>query len=200
MEQANFISVVVEGTTDEIVFTRIFHYVGIDHYRVMGKNGKEDILKKLSNYNHAAQHSNWLVCVDLDNSAECAPEFVADKLPIPAENMIFRVAVRSIESWLLADHTRFAAYLRIADANIPRQPDTLLNPKVSLINLVRRSHRTQLREDIVPRDGSGAQVGPGYVSRIGEFAIDQWRPEIAAENSPSLRKCIDALLTLAENR
>jgi len=39
-------------------------------------------------------------------------------------------------------------------------------------------------------------VGPGYSSRILEFveqSRNQWRPEVAIENSDSLRRCIAAL-------
>jgi len=38
--------------------------------------------------------------------------------------------------------------------------------------------------------------GPGYTSRIIEYASNHWRPSAAAKRSPSLARCIAALETL----
>lgn len=199
MDRVAPITVAVEGSTDEFVIRRLLSHVGLQHYQVIGKNGKHDILAKLPQYNRAAQHWPWLVCVDLDHDAECALQFISEYLPDPSPNMYFRVAVRAIESWLLADRNGIAGYLGIAAANVPLGPDDLSNPKEVLINLARRSTRKALRDDIVPRVGSGARVGPGYISRIAEFvtgAANRWRPEVAAATSPSLNKCINILNAL----
>ena len=76
------------------------------------------------------------------------------------------------------------------------ETDLELNPKETLINLAQASRSRSIREDIVPRRGSGAKVGPLYVARLTEFAERYWRPDIAAENSESLHRCIRALATL----
>jgi hypothetical protein len=55
------------------------------------------------------------------------------------------------------------------------------------------------REDIVPRQGSGSRVGPGYAGRLIEFVMTaehRWRPGIAAQRSDSLWRCIEALQAL----
>lgn len=66
-------------------------------------------------------------------------------------------------------------------------------PKQALVNLARTSRRRAIRDDMVPREGSGRAVGPGYTSRIIEFVSNHWRPEQAAHVSDSLRRAIARL-------
>jgi hypothetical protein len=193
------ISVLVEGDTDEVVVHRVLEYVGLACGTVYGKKGKHDLLKRLPKYNQAARSLPWLVVVDLNRDAECAPDFVRSVLPNPANGMRFRVAVRAVEAWLLADAERLAAFLGIAAVKIPRRPDAEPDPKSTLINLARRSRRQLLRQDMVPREGSRARVGPGYTDRLIDFVTateHPWRPEVALEHSDSLRRCVEALQAL----
>jgi len=193
------VSVLVEGITDEAVVRRILEHVGLTCGVVYGKGGKGALLGRLPNCNQAARFAPWLVVVDLDQDADCAPPFVRSVLPNPADGMHLRVAVRAIEAWLLADAERLAVFLGIRAALIPPNPDAEQDPKSTLINLARRSRRRIIREDIVPREGSGGRVGPGYAGRLIEFvaaAEHPWRPDIAARRSDSLRRCLETLQAL----
>ena len=193
------VNVLVEGITDEVVVRRVLEYVGLTCGTVYGKGGKNYLLQRLPNYNQAACFAPWLVVVDLNRGAECAPDFVRSVLPHPASGMQFRVAVHAIEAWLLADAERLATFLGIPIARIPSNPDAEPDPKTALINLARRSRRRAIREDIVPREGSGGRVGPGYTGRLIEFVMATehlWRPEMAMQRSDSLRRCVAALQTL----
>jgi hypothetical protein len=69
---------------------------------VYGKNGKADLHKKIKGYNNAARHAPWLVLVDLDDES-CAFSLCQSWLPVPARYLCFRVAVRQVEAWLMAD-------------------------------------------------------------------------------------------------
>jgi hypothetical protein len=193
------VNLLVEGDSDEVVARRLLDFVGLPCGTVYGKEGKNFLLRRLPRYNQAARFAPWLVLVDLEQDAECAPPFVRDRLPNPAPGMRFRVAVQAIEAWLLADAQNLAAFLRIPVSRIPPTPEAESDPKATLVNLARRSRRRAVREDMVPREGSHGRVGPGYTSRIIEFvstADHRWRPEIAIEHSDSLRSCVEALQTL----
>jgi hypothetical protein len=117
--------------------------------------------------------------------------------------MCFRVAVREVESWLLADKHRFSAFFSLPLAAVPDDPDALLDPKAALLTAIARSRRNSIRADMLPRHSSGRRVGPAYVSRLIEFTSDRergWRPDVAAERSESLARCLsrlDALIALA---
>ena len=72
------LQIVVEGETDAVVVTRLLQGTGIfpDSIKVAG--GKSKILEKLRGYNQSARFGgNWLVIMDLDQDADCAPEILA---------------------------------------------------------------------------------------------------------------------------
>ncbi len=193
------VSVLVEGIIDEAIARRILAHVSLLCGTVYGKRGKDYLLECLPAYNRAARFIPWLVVVDLDHDAPCAPDFVQDRLPVPASGMCLRLAVRAAEAWLLADAERLAGFLSVPLAKIPTNPDVVPNPKAALVDLARQSRSRAIRDDMVPRPNSGGRVGPGYTGRIIEFVSappHQWRPDVAAGRSDSLRRCLEALTTL----
>ena len=191
----------VEGALDEVVLLRLGEHLGISVGPVFGRSGKSYLRERIDGYNQAARFSPWIVLVDLDHD-ECAPSLCAEWLPTPAEHMCFRVAVREIESWLLADRAGIAAFLGVPASRVPDVVDDLDDPKQTLVDLARRSRRRAIREDMAPRHGSGLSIGPAYTSRMMEFVgvegPNRWRPDLAARASPSLSRCINALTELRD--
>ncbi|MBN1965976.1 MAG: hypothetical protein JW910_15110 [Anaerolineae bacterium] len=191
------VNVLVEGTSDEAVIRRLLAHVGLPIGFVYGHRGKEALLAKVEDYNHAAHFSRWVVLVDLD-ADDCAPPFVNHHLQNPAPGMRFRVAVHAVEAWLLADVDSMAAYLGALPRRFPHHPDAEEDPKTTLVQIARKGRKKSVCQDIVP-EGSG-RVGPGYTSRIIEFSRNHWNPTAAASRSDSLRRCIEALQSLREWR
>ena len=183
------LSAVVEGDVDEAVVRRLVADAGGTVHAVYGRNGKDGIRKNLDAYNQAARGWLWLVVVDLDDDAECAPLLRAEWLPNPAAHMCFRVAVREVEAWLLADRDGLADFLGTASSRIPVWPEAVDDPKQAMVNLAIGSRRRAIREDMAPRPGSRRAVGPAYASRLIEFAQRRWRPGVAANRSESLQRC-----------
>ena len=159
-------------------------------------NGKPNLLRALDGYNNAARISPWIVLIDLNGDDDCAPPFVTRHMPSPATQMVFRVCVRQVESWLLADRERIARFLRVSQARIPRNPDSEPDSKEALIGIARRSSDRLIREEMVPSPGSGRRVGPGYVARILEFIQNRWDPSVAAGHSESLDRCLRQLTSI----
>jgi hypothetical protein len=147
-------------------------------------------------YNNAARYRHWAVVVDLDNDYPCAGAALPNWLSAPAPLMCFRIAVRELEAWLLADREGISEFLGIQGELITENPDELSNPKLALIDLARHSRSRAIREDMVPDLAAGQSVGPAYTSRIIEFIGRNWRPDVAAQRSPSLQHCIAALRVL----
>ena len=105
--------------------------------------------------------------------------------------MIFRVAVREIESWIIADKKGIAEFLNISDSIFPNNPDRLKDPKQLLIEIIRtKCHRKKYREMLPER---GQTVGVAYNSMLGEFIAKGWDINRAAAHSPSLRRAIRCL-------
>ncbi len=163
------ISAVVEGIIDEAVIRRLVVHLGGELGTVYGKSGKAKVLQRLKGYNQAAYRSPWLILIDLDQDADCAPPLKNRLLPFPAPNLCFRIAVREVESWLLADRQHLAGFLRVETSMLPRSPETISDPKNFIVQVAARSRNRAIREDLIPKPGSGRRVGPAYSSRLIEF-------------------------------
>jgi len=195
------ISSAVEGLVDEAVAKRLIFEVGGKPGPVYGKNGKPHLKQRIKGYNQAARIIPWLVLLDLNHEFDCPPPLRSAWLPRPSPNMCFRIAVREVEAWLLADRQRFASFFQIPLSTIPADPESIDNPKELVVNLAGRSRSRPIKDDMIPRPGSGRSVGPGYISRLIEFAFDLrkgWRPQQAACSSDSLKRCLNRLRELAE--
>ena len=178
---------------DEAVAQKLIIEAGGKPGKVYGKNGKDFLHKRIQGFNNAARNMPWLVMVDLDHDADCAPPFCEQWVPNPAPYLCFRVAVREVEAWIMADADSLASFLRIGRKKIPSDPEQLEDPKTMMVNLARRSQRRAIKQDMVPREGSGRSVGPAYASRLIEYVQQFWRPEAAGERSESLRRSIACL-------
>ena len=190
------ISAAVEGDLDDAVVRRVIGHVGGKLGTVYGKNGDPFLKERIAGYNHAARHSPWLVLIDLDTDADCAPPLRTMWLPCPAPQMCFRVAVRAVEAWLIADAETLARFLRVAPGRVPQDPEGLPHPKEAIVNLARRSRRRAVRQDMVPHEGSGRAVGRAYTSRVIEYIQEDWRPDVAADHAESLQRAIRCLRRL----
>jgi len=77
-------------------------------------HGFVKIRKHIKAYNNAASYTPYFVITDLDKN-ECAPTLIRGWLDEPLnKNMLFRVAVREIESWLMADRKNFAKFIGVS--------------------------------------------------------------------------------------
>lgn len=193
------ISGAVEGPVDEAVLRRLIHGLGATPGTIYGKRGKDRLVQQVAAYSHAARLAPWVVLMDLDHDADCAPTLRIRLLPDPAPALCLRIAVRAVEAWLLADRERFAEYFGIALSKVPPQPEALSDPKRAVVDLARSSRRKEIRRDLVPRQESGRTVGPAYTSHLLAYIQDGqngWRPEIAAEEAQSLESAIRCLKRL----
>ena len=187
---APVVSAAVEGVVDDAVVRRLVAYVGAEVGTVYGHRGKPYLHQKIRGFSQAARYSPWVVLVDLDESAPCAPALISDWLADPPSRLCFRVIIRSVEAWLMADAASMARYLSVPSSRIPGHPENLVKPKEALVNLARTSRRKAIRQDMVPRPRSGRREGPAYTSRLVEFTARAWRPDVAAARSESLSRAI----------
>ena len=182
---------------DEIthqIMLKIYELFGncIAESRTIPCHGKGKIKKQIKAYINAAQYGNYFVITDLDNDFNCAPLLIKKWLSGSSTNqLIFRIAVHEIESWLLADKAGFAAFFSISENLIPPEPDNIIDPKQTVIALARRSKKREIRETIVPIDDYMVN-GPEYNAKFQYFVQNCWNINSARKNSPSLDKAIKA--------
>ena len=189
----------VEGLVDEAVARKLTALAGATPGAVYGRKGKPDLLSKLQGYNAASKHAPWLVLVDLDGDAECAPTAKKQWLPAPGRKMCFRIAVRQVETWLLADRGRMAEFLSVALSRLPEWPELETNAKQTLVNVARRSRKKSIRQSLVPSVEGRRQEGPEYTTQLIEFVNDYWRPGIARRRSQSLDRAMTCLQNLSND-
>lgn len=187
------INLVVEDELSEVVVRKILSEsrnkfeVGVPYSR--GDYGY--IKQRIDGFNKAAKGTPYAVIVDLED--ECPPSQIMNWLQHPiAPNLVFRIAVREIESWILADRKGFAALLNVSVNLIPPDTDRIQDPKQFLIDLTRKSRRHSIREAIVPRHGSTAKVGPYYNGQLSQFVLNEWSIEEAINYSESLKRAVHA--------
>lgn len=158
-----------------------------------GRSGFGYLRSTIRGWNRAARGVPFIVLTDLDND-DCAPELIRNWLPEPKDpNLLLRVAVREVESWLLADRTNLAQYLGVTSSRLPPSPDTLPDPKGFLISLARRSRSREVRARIAPKLGSTAKQGPEYNAALAAFVRNHWDIAASRLNSPSLARTVTRL-------
>lgn len=155
----------------------------------MGRKGNGFLKQKLRDLNETSRSIPVLLLTDLDRT-ECPPVLIDDWWGgrVRETGMIFRVVVREIEAWLLADREGFAAFSGAPVTKIPPSPEALDDPKDTLKELVRRYGNRRLKDEILPAKASRAAVGIGYNQVLSQFVGDSWSAARAAKSSDSLAR------------
>ena len=147
---------------------------------------------KLSSFIASCQGGlNFLVLTDLD-TRPCPLCLLHDWLGTTAkpDSLLLRIAVREVESWVLADRSGFAEWLGVSEAAVPMSPDACLDPKADLLKLAANSTNRKLREGLRPKKGAISKIGLEYNDLLSSFVRDQWQIEMASLISPSLERTI----------
>jgi hypothetical protein len=183
------LALATEDELSETVGRRLIAEVGatweISPFR-QGGNGY--LRNKLNSFCEMAHMYPVLLITDLDNG-RCAPHLINEWMDgrDHPEHLYFRVAVREIESWLLADHRAIRELFGNKITELPELPDSLPDPKQTLLKLAKRAPRA-IRNDLIIERGHIASQGLGYNSRLCKFVSELWNPELAATRSDSLRR------------
>ncbi len=192
---------IVLATEDEVseqVGLSLAAEANLEVGQCLRKGGNGYLRARIPNFLQMAQRQPVVVITDLD-VARCPPElrnsFVGRRVA-PA-SFVLRVAVREIESWLLADHPAMRSLIGPGGV-LPPRPDELPDPKSLLLMLARRAPR-RMREDLIKLRGAVASQGLGYNARLSQFVKEEWRPERASSRSDSLARARRQLQRLSES-
>lgn len=157
--------------------------------------GNDQLKKSIEKFKSASHVLPHIVLTDLDQYP-CPPALIQDwDAGGLSSRLMFRIAVREVEAWLLADRQGIADFLRVALNKIPHTPESEMNPKRTLLNLARKSRSRRLAQELVPEIGSAATIGPLYNARLSEFVSESWNIEQACELAPSLARTVSRLST-----
>ena len=172
--------------------------------RELGGSGRGcgPIFKRLDEYNETSKKSGEpvIVFIDLDSTL-CAPRLL-DNLqkshPIkdrqPPNKFQIRIAVREVESWLLADKEGLETYFGISQKAIHPSPERLRDPKQELLNLIKGKAKAKFKRAMLPK-GKGT-IGTGYNDYLVDFINTVWDSTRACANADSLVRAIKRIKQL----
>lgn len=163
---------------------------------LLRKDGSGYLRSRMESWRQLAQRQVVVILTDLDQIAcpiALQNEWLGNR-PAPADLML-RIAVREVESWVLADHYAMRKLIG-AKGTLPPAPDNLSDPKQHLLKLARSASR-KVRDDLVKETNAVASQGSGYNNRLTAWVRSEWCPERASQRSPSLQRTRNRLNELA---
>ena len=187
----------VEDELSQAVLLKILENltIPITPVKVLCKGGNGYLRSKVSNWAKLAMTADTAVVVltDLDRTA-CPIELKNDWLNgvSVTDRFCLRIAVRSIESWLLSDRDALAEFFNVA--SLPHAPDDLPEPKTRLLIAAKRAKK-EIRQDLIKLEGAQISQGMSYNNRMSKWVNESWDPLRASQNSPSLLRTINRLNT-----
>lgn len=164
---------------------------------MLRKGGIGYLRSSFDKFCQMARREHVLLLADLDRQP-CASGLIASWTgdnPLP-DKLLFRVPVREIEAWLLADRQGMAALMGISEAGLPSEPDALPDPKRALLNAARNAARS-VRSELIASRGALASQGLGYNRVLSHYVDTLWSIDRAVERSASLRRAVNRLAALA---
>jgi hypothetical protein len=189
-----YATLVVEDILQEAAVHRVLASEGIpvSIYRTIGLLGAGFIDTNVPRLARASAHGRYIVVRDLDRH-RCPPELLRSLFGgKPPEGLLFVVAVREIESWIMADAPSFRRFFSLS--KLDPSPELLDDPKEYLVSLARNSRKRAIRDGVAPR--GTAKVGELYNSILLDFIYNHWKVDRARGRSPSLQRFVDRLSVL----
>lgn len=194
-----YVALATEDALSEAVGKRLLAEVAppTEANLCLRRNGFGYLRSKMKNWCELAVQQPVVLLTDLDKHS-CPSSLMDDwfgELSRPNQ-LIFRVAVREVESWLLADHEAMRQLMG-QKSKLPSEPDSIVDPKRYLLGLAQKASR-EIRQDLVMGNGISASQGIGYNARLTDMVANSWNPNRAAVRSPSLHKARLRLHELAQ--
>ena len=135
------IVLVVEDVLSEAVLRKMIAIPAGVINRVICTRGNDQIKQGIEKFKNASNVFPHVILTDLDRYS-CAPALLehwgATDLP---SRLLFRIAIREVEAWLLADREGIANYFQIPLNKVPLHPEMENDPKQTLINLARKARK-----------------------------------------------------------
>ena len=183
------IALATEDEVSEAIALRLISEVQQPHEvtHKLRRGGFGYLRSRMDSWCQMAEHQVMVVLTDLDH-ANCLVEFRDQWLanrPLPA-SLVFRIAVREVESWALADHQAMRELVGKKGV-LPTSPDELSDPKQALLGLGKTATKS-VRDDLIKTIDGQLRQGVGYNARLTHWINTVWSPERAAERSPSLAR------------
>ena len=165
---------------------------------VFSHGGFGYLKKQAPAFNNAAKGCPFLLLTDLDR-CPCPPQLIEEWLGRPKHpHLLLRVAVREVESWLLGDAVGLGRFLKLRSPLSVPDPESLANPKQTLLGAAEKSPSRLMREALLWRDERSGRLsqGPDYNGTLARFVSCHWDVAAARLKCRSLKGLFAALTRL----
>jgi hypothetical protein len=195
-----------EGRSDDAIARKLIVAAtgvpGTSYRRPQAGPGKVSLDRRLAGLNAGVAYGKpVLVLRDLNSDAVCPGALLAHLLPNRHERLLLRICVRVSETWLMADREAYARFFGVSGSQIPRDPETLRDPKQTILGWVDDRRAAKLSRHV----DDGRRRGVPDWAILGEwhglFAEKVWNPTRAANagTAPSLTRALRRLEALVAN-
>lgn len=193
------VALATEDELSEVVGQKLVNDAGGDLTVTLRlrRGGFGYLRSRMRNFCELACQMPVLLLTDLDTK-QCPMTLIRawSRNNVVPDRLIFRVAVRQVESWLLADRESIANLLNVSLQRLPGNPDNLPDAKRFLLQLATHAPR-RVREELLAEQGATASQGLGYNTFLCDFVRSRWKPARAANRSESLERARSRLAELA---
>ena len=194
-----YVALATEDELSEAVGKRLLSEIEypVEASLLLRRNGYGYLRSGVRKWCELATQQPVVLLTDLDRYV-CPLELIHDWFAnvVRPNRLIFRIAVREIESWLLADHDAIRELFG-QKGRLPTDPDALSDPKAKLLALAKNASK-DVRLDLIKEEGAVAFQGIGYNARLTDFVSNVWDPERAASRSASLKRTRERLQEFVE--
>jgi hypothetical protein len=203
------IHTLVEGLMHEAAADRIIKNAGHTPGACVMEKDPAKLRAKALEVNQPSAGAIYMVLVDFidtgrtgvnhwDWGLTCPAQVVSEWVPDRQPNLLFRIIVRELESWLLVDTENLQDFLRLKRGSAI-EGELYVHPKATLLGIARRSRSKRMREALVDNPSSSTLMeGRLYTSEMVRFIQERWDISNARRRSPSLDKCCARLEEVAE--
>ena len=196
MPVPGYINIVYEDILSAAVIERLLTFLNIPPviHRRIGGQGCGYIRSRIEAFYKAARFEPFFILLDSDNEA-CAYNLLNSLVSSNKRHnlCLFRIAVREVEAWLLADAKGTSRFFGINERLVNKTPESLIDPKGHLIELAQLSKKRNIKEGIVPDSRTSAKIGPEYNPILSQFVKKHWDVKAASKRSESLRRALLAV-------
>lgn len=171
---------------------------GAEPVATMGNRGFQYFESRLREIRRSSNGIKFIIFLDGDAlKKRCIGDVIREWFgSTKPHNICIRFAIPEVENWILADRTNIARFLKVSQSVVPDVDDGVHNAKELLVRLARRSNSREVSEDLAPRSGHSARVGPAYNVRLSAFLAEQWNLDEACSRCSSLARACAELAAL----
>jgi hypothetical protein len=177
----------------------LLSYVGLpfEVKQRLVSGGESKFRQKIPAMNNVAENVMPVLMIADADQAACVVEQRNSWLPSnPSARLAMRLAVREAEAWVLADHIGLSTFANVSKDIFPAQPEQEIDPKQTLLGIIKKCKRRDLRDEMLPQKGATSPVGLGYNIHMRDFVEKCWSAERAAWRAPSLARAIPRIESL----